>query len=94
MKKLLLGGMLCLAISMLLASCASDELAEVPTSEVKEVTLTTHFSVGSRAAVENENLEHFYAVYDDTDGSVVAKNATGLQAVSTEGNISVTLTLQ
>ena len=72
MKKLLLGGMLCLAISMLLASCASDELAEVPTSEVKEVTLTTQFSVGSRAAVENENLELFYAVYDATDGSVVA----------------------
>lgn len=94
MKKLLLGGMLCMAISMLLASCASDELAEVPTSEVKEVTLTTHFSVGSRAAVEDENLELFYAVYDATDGSVVAKNATGLQAVSTEGNISVTLTLQ
>lgn len=94
MKKLLLGGMLCLAISMILASCASDEWVDVPTNEVKEVTLTTYLSVASRAAVEDDSLELFYTVYDAADGSVVEKNVTGLQAVSSDGNLSVTLTLR
>lgn len=94
MKKLLLGGMLALAISCLLASCANDEMAEVPMNEVKEVTLTTRLDAATRASVADEKLELFYTVYDAADGTVVAKNTAGLQAVSFEGNSSVTLTLQ
>lgn len=94
MKKLLCGGMLTLAISCVLASCANDERVEMPMNEVKEVTLTTQLDASSRASVEGELMELFYTVYDATDGSVVEKNTAGLQAVSFEGNNSVTLTLQ
>lgn len=94
MKKLLCGGMLTIAISCVLASCANDEVAEVPMNEVKEVNLTTCLDVASRASMAGEEMELFYTVYDATDGSVVEKNTTGLQAVSFEGNNSVTLTLQ
>lgn len=88
--------MLCIAISAVMASCASDEAAQVPTpvNEVKEVTLTTSLDMDSRAALNDEELELFYTVYRASDGSVVAKNTTGLGAVSFQGNTSVTLTLQ
>lgn len=94
MKKLLCRGMLTLAASCVLASCANDEMAEVPMNEVKEVKLTTRLDAASRASVAGEELELFYTVYDAADGSVVEKNTAGLQAVSFEGNSSVTLTLQ
>lgn len=94
MKNLLLGGMLCTAISLVMASCASDEMAEVPMNEVKEVTLTTRLDAATRAAVEGKDMELFYTVYDAADGSVVEKKTTALQGVSFDGNTSVTLTLQ
>ena len=94
MKKLLLGGMLVLAISCLLASCANDEMAEVPMNEKKEVTLTTRLDAVSRAVAQGQDLELFYTVYNAADGTVVEKNTAGLKAVSFDGNTSVTLTLQ
>ena len=94
MKKLLLGGMLVLAISCLLASCANDEVAEVPMNEKKEVTLTTRLDAVSRAVAQGQDLELFYTVYNAADGTVVEKNTAGLKAVSFDGNTSVTLTLQ
>ena len=97
MKNFNLWGMLCVAISSVLASCASDEANQVPApvNEVKQVTLTTSLDIASRAGLnEDEELELFYTVYRTADGSVVAKNTTGLNAVSFQHNTSVTLTLQ
>lgn len=94
MLKLLFRGMLALAISCVVASCAGDELADVPTNEMKEVTLTTRLDVSSRSTSVGEGYELFYTVYDAADGSVVEKNTAGMQAISFEGNTSVTLTLQ
>lgn len=96
MKKLLYVGMLAIAVSCLLASCAeaNEEMAEMPKNEKKEVTLTTSLDLASRAALVDENLELFYTVYNADNGAVVEKNTAGLQSVSFEGNASVTLTLQ
>ena len=96
MKKLLYVGMLAIAVSCLLASCAAanEEMAEMPMNEKKEVTLTTSLDLASRATMVDENLELFYTVYDAGNGAVVEKNTAGLQSVSFEGNASVTLTLQ
>ena len=96
MKIFQLWGMLCVAVSVVFASCSNDEFQEVPTpvNEVKEVSLTTSLNIASRAALDEEELELFYTVYRAADGSVVAKNTTGLNAVSFQGNTSVTLTLQ
>ena len=96
MKKLLYVGMLAIAVSCLLASCAAanEEMAEMPMNEKKEVTLTTSLDLASRATMVDENLELFYTVYDAGNGAIVEKNTAGLQSVSFEGNASVTLTLQ
>lgn len=96
MKKLLYVGMLVIAVSCLLVSCAAtnEEMAEMPMNEKKEVTLTTSLDVASRATLVDENLELFYTVYDAGNGAVIERNTASLQSVSFDGNASVTLTLQ
>ena len=59
MNKLLLGGVLVLAISCLFASCANDEVDEVPMNEKKEVILTTRLDAVSRAVEQGQDLELF-----------------------------------
>lgn len=93
MKKLLLQGWVFLALSCVLASCANDELAAVAAEEKKEVTLTTHLGLNSRSALQSENLELFYTVYDAETGAVSAKNTNGVPVKAVGENASVTITL-
>lgn len=94
MKNLLFNGMLLLAFCSIVASCAQDEVIDVPTKEMKEVTLTTHLVTASRSAEIQENMELFFAVYNSVTGEVVEKNTTNIQDLSSEGEASVTLTLK
>ena len=96
MKNLLYKGMLLLAFCGFVASCAQNEEIEeieVASKEFQKVTFTTHFVAASRAVSVQENMELFYTVYSST-GAVVEKNSTKLQSLSTDGDTSITLTLQ
>ena len=88
-------GMLAIAISCLMASCVNqEEAAETPMNELVKVTFITSLDIASRANLSDKELELFYTVYDANTGTVVAKNTTGVQSVSFDGNASFTLTLQ
>jgi hypothetical protein len=94
MKDFLLKGMLLFAFCSVVASCAQNEEIEVTPKEVKEVTVTTHFAATTRATIIQENMELFFTVYNSTTGEIVEKSTSNLENLSSNGETSVTLTLQ
>lgn len=94
MKDFLVKGMLLFAFCGFVASCAQNEEIDLTPREVKEVIVTTHFAAATRATIIQEKMELFFTVYNSTTGEIVEKNTTNLQNLSSNGETSVTLTLQ